>query len=470
MKKFASIILSLAMILSITACDKSGNGSDTPSDNSAGTSSDVGGENSGGESENNGNNGGEENPNTLSNPVKKTADGDIDMEAALAYETDYEALVKSLSEREVDLSKPVSLNAQNNPETMKVWNYLKEGYGKQIISAQQQMNLQQVFEDKVYYNALEDLPAMKGFDFIFATGDNPDRGFVDAALEWGQESGGLVTFCWHWNVPRDVDHQDQGRAFYMDKDGVKIVNWNARNATIPGTKEYEVAVHDIDLVASYMQELEAAGITVLWRPLHEASGSWFWWGMQPDIDRDAVRDGTYDTFQRLWYMIYDRFENYHKLSNIIWVWNGQAKFLQVDPNAYDISGIDVYPNSEDHSPLAKSYESLKGYTHEGKMLALSECGYIPDPQQCVDEDIMWLYYMPWNGEFIYEPVSSTSSSPKTDLFGTPHPNPERLSDEMLQEYFSNPALVSWRDLPQLYGERNVPTRITVWEATKQPAV
>lgn len=463
MKKFASIILSLAMILSITACDKSGTGSSTPSDSSVGTS-DAGGENSNGES---GNSGGEENPNTLSNPVKKTPDGDIDMEAALAYETDFEALEKELSEREVDLSQPVSLNARNNPKTMEVWNYLKNGYGKQIISAQQQMNLTQTYEDKVYYNVLEDLPAMKGFDFIFATGDNPDRGFVDAALEWGQESGGLVTFCWHWNVPRDADHPDQGRAFYMERDGVKIVNWNARNVTVPGTNEYEVAVHDMDLVASYLQELEAAGITVLWRPYHEASGSWFWWGIQPS-DRDAIIGGTYDTFQRLWYMMYDRFENYHKLSNIIWVWNGQSKICEVNPNSYDISGIDVYPNSEDHSPLVNSYNTLKGYTYEGKMLALSECGYIPDPQQCVDEDIMWLYYMPWNGDFIFEPASPGGSTPKADFYGTPHPNPERLTEEMLKEFFDNPALISWKDLPQLYGERNVPNRIKIWEATKQP--
>ncbi len=91
MKKFASIILSLAMILSIAACDKSGNSSDVSSDGSSGMS-DVGGENSGGNGENSG---GEDNPNMLSNPVKKTEDGDIDMEAALAYETDFEALKKS---------------------------------------------------------------------------------------------------------------------------------------------------------------------------------------------------------------------------------------------------------------------------------------------------------------------------------------------------------------------------------------
>ncbi len=466
MKKFASIILSLAMILSITACDKSGNSSDVSSDGSSGMS-DVGGENSGGNGENSG---GEDNPNMLSNPVKKTEDGDIDMEAALAYETDFEALKKSLSEREVDLSQPVSLNARNNPETMKVWKFLKEGYGKQIITAQQQMDHRATFEDKVYYDAVEDIPAMKGYDFIFVTGINPNRGDIDAALKWATESNGLVTFTWHWNVPRDIDDPNSGVAFYgpeYSESDEKTRNFDPLKASTPGTKEYEVAVHDMDLVASYLQELEAAGVTVLWRPFHEASGSWFWWGIQPG-DREAIKAGTYETYQRLWYMMYDRFENYHELSNLIWIWNGQTKLCEVDPNTYDIAGTDVYPNNDDHSPQTKKYEELKGMTYEGKMLALTECGNIPDPQQCIDEGVMWLYFMPWYGDFIYEPSSPGSSIPKCDLFGTPHPNPERLSVEMLKEYFGNPAIISWKDLPEFCGERNTPEPILVWEATRQP--
>lgn len=469
MKKIASIILSLAMILSITACDN--NKDDAYSDGVSAANSDLASDSSD-VGENNGNSGGDEIMSTLSNPVKKTPDGDIDMEAALAYETDFDALKTSLSERGVDLSQPVSLNARNNPETMKVWSFLKECYGSKIISAQQQMNLTQVYEDKVYYNSTEDLPAIKGFDFIFTTtgGDTPNRGDIDAALQWSAESDGLVTFTWHWNVPRDIDNPDMGKAFYGPEysDGnIKVLNFDPLKATTPGTKEYELAVHDMDLIASYLQELEAAGVTVLWRPFHEASGSWFWWGVQPG-DRDAIRDGTYETYQRLWYMMYDRYENYHKLSNLIWIWNGQSKTCEVDPNTYDIAGTDVYPNSEDHSPQTKKYEELKKITYDGKMLALTECGYIPDPQQCVDEGVVWLYYMPWYGDFIYEPSSPGSSTPMCDLFGTPHPNPERLSDEMLKEYFDNPAFVSWRDLPRFVGERDIPQLVRLWEATRQP--
>ena len=38
-------------------------------------------------------------------------------------------------------------------------------------------------------------------------------------------------------------------------------------------------IKDIDLVGSYLKTLKDKGIPVIWRPLHEAGGRWFWWGM-----------------------------------------------------------------------------------------------------------------------------------------------------------------------------------------------
>ena len=403
------------------------------------------------------------------NPVKKNEDGSIDMKAALKYETDFEKLEKELSEREVDVNLPVSLNARKNPNTMKVWELLRSVYGKQIISGQMQFDLNNTYEDRVYYNATEDLPALKGFDFIFTTTgeDGQNREFVDAAIEWGTKSGGLVTFCWHWNVPRDIDNPSLGKAFYKNESSTNalVENFDVMNATTPGTKEYEVAVHDIDLIASYLQELEEAGVTVLWRPFHEASGSWFWWGIQPG-DRDAR-----EKFRRLWYMMYDRLENYHKLSNLIWVWNGQSATITVDPNSYDISGIDVYPSKEDHSPLVTSYNKLNNYTYKGKMLALTETGYIPDPDQCLEQDRMWLFYMPWNGGFIYETTDkkNSNSAAITDFYGTPNPNPDRITNELLKQYFSSDVMFTWNDLADISETHEIPQALKLWNYYKNAA-
>lgn len=379
-----------------------------------------------------------------SNPVAVDEFGDVDMETALSYETDVDALVAELDAREVDPSKPVSQNASK--KTVEVFEFLRENYGTNVITAQQMFNTKQM-EDAVYYKYTKDLPAIKGFDFIFLTtgdGVTKDTTQVDDAIEWHTKSGGLITMTWHWNVPKDIDNPNKGKAFYSEE----ITNFSLQNAVTPGTKEYEVVIHDIDLISIELQRMEAAGVPVIWRPLHEASGSWFWWG---GVSRDG---STEEAYKKLWYIIFDRMENYHKLTNLIWVWNGQSSRLQVNPNTYDITGTDVYPSTEDHSPQMNKYNELKAMTHDGKMLALTECGYIPDIKEMKEKDGMWLYTMPWNGEFVY---AASSSSPILDSNGMPSINTERMSEEFLKEYMANENVITWSKLPEWEGtEKNIP--------------
>ena len=219
--------------------------------------------------------------------------------------------------------------------------------------------------------------------------------------------------------------------------------------------------------------MESEGVTILFRPLHEASGAWFWWGLQ---GRDSA---TNEVFQKLWYMIYDRLENYHKLTNIIWVWNGQNPHTAIHPKAFDIEGIDRYYDQEDISAEAlsiyyeKCYGELAGYDKycaelagmesTGKMMALTECGYIPDPEGIKAANTMWPYYMVWNGDFIYE--TDAAGKAMVDLNGTPHPNPKKgITNEMLAEYFSNDLYITHNKLPEFsFGVREIPQQIKNWE-------
>lgn len=468
MKKFLSIMLAAAMALSLTACNNSSASSE--SSESSGSSAaeipaDSGAAASTAESQAPAESGDGQ---LLSNPIALNSEGDIDMDTALAYETDYEAMKAYFESREVDPTKPVSENAQTNEKTMEVWNYLRSVYGKQVITCQQMMG-NECYEDLVFYNATNDLTAMKGYDFIFCTGSYHSDDMIDEAIEWSKESGGLCAFTWHWNVPKDIDNPGGGYAFYTSE----ITNFSQVNAVTPGTKEYKTVIHDIDLIATKIQRMESEGVTILFRPLHEASGAWFWWGLQ---GRDSA---TNEVFQKLWYMIYDRLENYHKLTNIIWVWNGQNPHTAIHPNAFDIEGIDRYYDQEDISAEAlstyyeKCYGELAGYDKycaelagmesTGKMMALTECGYIPDPEGIKAANTMWLYYMVWNGDFIYE--TDAAGKAMVDLNGTPHPNPKKgITNEMLAEYFSNDLYITHNKLPEFsFGVREIPQQIKNWE-------
>lgn len=486
MKKFISIMLAAAIALSLTACTGSessapaGNSSQTSEQNSsqadASGSADSTPESSAAESTA-AESTADEQPDAepekelLSNPIALTADGDIDMDVALAYQTDVDAVKASFEAKEVDPTQPVSENARNNEKTMEVWNYLRSIYGKQIMTCQEMMS-DKCYEDLVYYNATGDLPAMKGYDFIFSTGSYTTDYMIDEAIKWSKESGGLVNFTWHWNVPTDIsDPNCNTYAFYTSE----ITNFDQINAVTPGTKEYEVVIHDIDLIATKLQRLESEGVTVLFRPLHEASGSWFWWGM---MGKSTVEN---EVFQKLWYMIYDRLENYHKLTNIIWVWNGQSSRLAVHPNSYDIAGIDRYYDSGEptRESLAayntRIYGELVNYDEQcaalaglettGKMLALTECGYTPDPQNCADTNTMWLFYMIWYGDFVYE--TDAAGNARVNLSGTPYPNTARMTNEMLQEYFGSDLFVTHGKLPEFsFGKHDIPEKVKTWEYFK----
>ncbi|MEI3017068.1 MAG: glycosyl hydrolase [Oscillospiraceae bacterium] len=465
MKKFLSIMLAAAMALSLTACNNSSASSESSGSSAAESPADSGAAASTSESQATAESGDGQ---LLSNPIALNSEGDIDMDTALAYETDYEAMKAYFESREVDPTKPVSENAQTNEKTMEVWNYLRSVYGKQVITCQQMMG-NECYEDLVFYNATNDLTAMKGYDFIFCTGSYHSDDMIDEAIEWSKESGGLCAFTWHWNVPKDIDNPEGGYAFYTNE----ITNFSQVNAVTPGTKEYETVIHDIDLIATKIQRMESEGVTILFRPLHEASGAWFWWGLQ---GRDSA---TNEVFQKLWYMIYDRLENYHKLTNIIWVWNGQNPHTAIHPNAFDIEGIDRYYDQEDISAEAlstyyeKCYGELAGYDKycaelagmesTGKMMALTECGYIPDPEGIKAANTMWLYYMVWNGDFIYE--TDVAGKAMVDLNGTPHPNPKKgITNEMLAEYFSNDLYITHNKLPEFsFGVREIPQQIKNWE-------
>ena len=453
------------MALSLTACNNSSTSSESSGSSAAESPADSGAAASTAESQAPAESGDGQ---LLSNPIALNSEGDIDMDTALAYETDYEAMKAYLESREVDPTKPVSENAQTNEKTMEVWNYLRSVYGKQVITCQQMMG-NECYEDLVFYNATNDLTAMKGYDFIFCTGSYHSDDMIDEAIEWSKESGGLCAFTWHWNVPKDIDNPEGGYAFYTNE----ITNFSQVNAVTPGTKEYETVIHDIDLIATKIQRMESEGVTILFRPLHEASGAWFWWGLQ---GRDSA---TNEVFQKLWYMIYDRLENYHKLTNIIWVWNGQNPHTAIHPNAFDIEGIDRYYDQEDISAEAlstyyeKCYGELAGYDKycaelagmesTGKMMALTECGYIPDPEGIKAANTMWLYYMVWNGDFIYE--TDAAGKAMVDLNGTPHPNPKKgITNEMLAEYFSNDLYITHNKLPEFsFGVREIPQQIKNWE-------
>lgn len=46
----------------------------------------------------------------------------------------------------------------------------------------------------------------------------------------------------------------------------------------PNGSDYALVLRDLDAIAVQIGRFANASVPLLWRPLHEAEGGWFWWG------------------------------------------------------------------------------------------------------------------------------------------------------------------------------------------------
>ena len=250
------------------------------------------------------------------------------------------------------------------------------------------------------------VPALLGLDFLHATGLNSDnewyKGYTNATVALAQDiykKGGFPAYCWHWQDPSKTVEafytQSSGNSpyttFNLNKAFTDSINYTAFNTT---SAEYQDIIRDMDTVAGYLKTLANKGIPVLWRPLHEASGKWFWWGSKGP-----------GACKALYHLMFQQFTAVHGLDNLIWVWTtdeaGDALNWYPGDQYVDILGRDYYyyPRIADHASLVSSFENVKDIFGGTKIIALAECGSVPYPDSMAVDGANWSYFMPWYGDY-----------------------------------------------------------------------
>jgi len=359
----------------------------------------------------------------------------------MEYKTDMDALMKALSGRETDPSRPVT--ADPTPNTKRLFDFLMECRGKRFIAGQQYLQRHEL-EDVVYYKETGRLPALRGYDFMGISGLGGSYDQIGRALECGKRTGSIITMCWHWYAPDNMEAAEKyGAFYYKTTDYDRKTSFDIIKAARDGTDENRFVIREIDMVARALKVFEREDVPVIWRPLHEANGGWFWWGNHGE---ESIR-----AYKWLWYTIFDRFMNYHKLRNLIWVWNGQDKQMEVSPNTFDIVGDDLYPDPPNHSSQYERFKVMSGLSH-GKAAALTEAGSIPDPEMMLRDKAEWLWWMPWWGQFVYD--IDEHRKPALDENGYPRPNPKYLDGDFLRRVFSDERVITLDKLP--WREKDAP--------------
>ena len=231
-------------------------------------------------------------------------------------------------------------------------------------------------------------PAVVGFDLGgIETGDENNLDSVSftlmrrAALAHVAR-GGVVTFSWHPRNPLTG-----GDAWDISSD--KVVG-----SILPGGEKYGEFRRWLTRVGDFFESLqtpEGERIPFIFRPWHEHTGSWFWWGK--DL---CTRDQYRELFRMTWlYLAKDR-----GLENILWCYSPGAG---VEPEGYmerypgdefiDLLGLDCYEyigkDGIEEAGVAFS-EQVKGSltfmnalgVEHGKLICLSETGLesLVDPE------------------------------------------------------------------------------------------
>lgn len=315
----------------------------------------------------------------------------------------------------------VNPNADDN--ALALMSFLAMNYGLYSLAGQQSQgdwrNDHGLFggEAGFIYEQTGKRPAVIGLDMIDYSLSRVARGTtsreVEAAIEaW--ENNAIVTFCWHWNAPTPYIDGTWWSAFYTDhskKDFFKkIMDGN-------DPEGYQLLLDDIDEIAKQLGRLNDAGVPILWRPLHEASGGWFWWG----TDRDS--------YLKLWKLMFERLNDHHGLTNLIWVWNGQHKDWYPGDEYVDIIGEDIYPGERVYASQVNKFLEAKAYTEAPKMVAMTENGCLFDPELAKRDGAMWSFWCIWNGDFA-----------TTEQFN---------EFDMLRQVYNSDLVLTWEDLPDL---------------------
>lgn len=281
--------------------------------------------------------------------------------------------------------KPVTPGASQ--QAVNVYDYLKQGYGVRVLSGAMSASSVDIGEAQWVFDKTGTWPALACFDFMNHTRDwdwANTADLVPNAKEWWRNRG-LVAMMWHWRDPSQVTDEFYATA---QSEGGSYTTFDVSKVTDVNSAEYAAMISDIDAIAVFLKELKEAGVPVLWRPLHEASGGWFWWGAK----------GA-ESCKTLWKLMFDRLVNTHQLNNLIWVWTSNGKDADWYPGDeyVDIVGADIYDTSE--ISFAKYFEQVRTATGGKKMVSLSECGKMPEATAMFTEGHPWLWVMPWNGDY-----------------------------------------------------------------------
>ncbi|PXY45753.1 glycoside hydrolase family 26 protein [Flavobacterium hydrophilum] len=233
-----------------------------------------------------------------------------------------------------------------------------------------------------------DYPAVYGWDIAGLEKDDSNN--IDGVpfnkmkeyIKEAHERGGISTISWHFDNPATGKN-----AWDNTPNSLKTI--------LPDGENHKKFTSWIDKAATFflsLKDKKGKHIPILFRPYHELTGGWFWWGKG---------NCTSEEFKAAWKFTFEYLQK-KGVHNLIYVYNTSSFSSKEDylanypgDNYVDILSFDSYQNGEDKSGekfITEVQSQLKIINKIGiekhKLTAVAEAGYEAVP------DAKW-----WTGTF-----------------------------------------------------------------------
>ena len=160
------------------------------------------------------------------------------------------------------------------------------------------------------------------------------------------DRGGMVTLSWHLNNPLSG-----GTSWVADS--LKDTETKTVAAVLEGGTKHELFLTWLDRVADFLNSLETpygVRVPVLFRPWHEHTGSWFWWGQA---------HCSPEQYKALWQLTAERLKE-KGVTNALYAYSpgtesdgDENKYMERYPgdDIIDLLGVDCYCSAPEGDTL-----------------------------------------------------------------------------------------------------------------------
>lgn len=288
-----------------------------------------------------------------------------------------------------------------------------------------------------------DYPAVVSFDLGHielgdtASLDNVPFSKIRKEILNQYKRGGLSSLSWHLRNPK------------TGGDAWDVSDSTVVKSILPGGANHGKFVGWLEKLSTFINSLQTEDgvkVPVLFRPWHEHTGSWFWWG---------EKLCTPEEYKQLWHMTVDALHD-NGVNNVLYAYSpgsepqDTAQYLKRYPgdDLIDVIGFDTYQFDRDGyiANLEKSLAIIDsiGKAHH-KIIAITETGYegIPDSK--------W-----WTGTLLpavekypiaYVLVWRNARERVTHFYA---PYPGQVSAEDFVDFYNHPKTLFANDVNSLY--------------------